>query len=131
MAAPDGLQGLRVLVAEDEILVAMIIEEMCDQLGCNVVGPFATVMEALEASRGGDFDVALVDMNLVGLKADPVLAELRTRAIPFAIASGAAPAEMDIDAAFVLSKPFSFDQFSQCLAALAGRARREGPQSGG
>jgi CheY-like chemotaxis protein len=120
MEAGHSLQGLRLLVVEDEILVAMIIEEMCADLGCEVVASATTVTEALECARGQQFDVALVDMNLGGVKADPVIAELHGRSIPFAIASGGAlDLNDDTRAAVILNKPFDFRQFSQCLTKLA------------
>jgi CheY-like chemotaxis protein len=120
MEAGHGLQGLRLLVVEDEILVAMIIEEMCADLGCEVVASAATVAEAVECARRQEFDVALVDMNLGGARADPVIAELHGRSIPFAIASGGAvDLNDDIRAAAVLNKPFDFRQFNECLTTLA------------
>jgi CheY-like chemotaxis protein len=131
MDAEHNLQGLRVLVAEDEILVAMLIEEMCADLGCEVVGPAGTLGDALERSRGGDFDVALVDMNLAGLKADPVIAELHGRSVPFAIASGGGEASNDPRATMVLDKPFSFAELTGCLRLLAAQARpRDVPENG-
>jgi CheY-like chemotaxis protein len=119
MNAGQAKQGLRVLVVEDEVLVSMLIEEMCSDLGCMVVGPAATLEEALDLSRRDDFDLALVDMNLAGVKATPVLAELRGRSIPFAVASGASEAGEDGTAGLVLNKPFDFAQFRDCLAKLS------------
>ncbi len=113
------LQGLRVLVVEDEILVAMLIEEMCADLGCEVVGPAGTLEEALEYSRQRGFDVALVDMNLGGVKADPVLAELHGQSVPFAIASGGSEFASDPRATSVLNKPFTYEEFVKCLTRLA------------
>jgi CheY-like chemotaxis protein len=119
MDGGQTLQGLRVLVVEDEILVAMLIEEMCADLGCEVVGPAGTLDEALERSRQPGFDVALVDMNLGGVRADPVLAELHGRAVPFAIASGGSDLASDGRAASTLNKPFTFEEFAECLTRLA------------
>ena len=121
MDAGQAQQDLRVLVVEDEVLVSMLIEEMCAELGCTVVGPAATLEEALELSRESDFDVALVDMNLNGVKAVPVFAELQGRSIPFAVASGAADAGHGNGGGLVLNKPFDFQQFRECLAKLSAR----------
>ncbi len=119
-------QGLRVLVIEDEILVAMLIEEMCADLGCIVVGTAATLEEALSLSRQADFDVCLVDMNLKGVNSEPVLADLHERSVPFAIVSGNGDAAQDDRAALVLGKPFSFSQFSECLSKLAAGVATDG-----
>ena len=129
MDAENELQGLRVLVIEDEVLVSMLIEEMCADLGCEVVGPAATLEEALERSRRPDFDVALVDMNLGGEKADPVIAELHGQSIPFAISSGGGAFSMDERAPLLLNKPFGFAQFSECLTKLAAGLRGSGAAS--
>jgi len=123
MYEAQNLQSLRVLVVEDETLVAMLIEDMCADLCCDVVGPATTLEDALKATSQGDFDVAVIDMNLAGLKADPVIAELRRRSIPFAIASGAAEVDHDPRVNLVLSKPFSFDQLADCMAKLAAQLR--------
>ncbi|MDF2639444.1 MAG: response regulator [Novosphingobium lindaniclasticum] len=112
------VQGLRVLVAEDEILVAMLLEEMLEDLGCQVVGPHATLASALEAARGDHFDVAVIDMNLAGERADPILAELGESAVPFAIASGGGNWELPHPPAFLLNKPYTFAQLEKALKAL-------------
>ncbi len=125
LGQPD-LQGLRVLVVEDELLVAMLIEEMCADLSCEVVGPVATLEEAIERSQEADCDIALVDMHLVGARADPVITELHARAIPFAIASGGGESSNDPRAAFILNKPFGFTQFAECMTVLAQQRARAG-----
>lgn len=113
------VEGLRVLVAEDEILVSMLLEEMLEDLGCPIVGPYATLATALEAARGDDFDVAVIDMNLAGERADPILAELGERAVPFAIASGGGDWELPHPPAFLLNKPYTFAQLQHALRTLA------------
>ena len=112
------VEGLRVLVAEDEILVAMLLEEMRDDLGCRVVGPYATLASALEAGRDEEFDVAVIDMNLAGERADPIIAELGARAVPFAIASGGGNWDLPHPPAFMLNKPYTFAQLTEALKAL-------------
>lgn len=118
--SPSALHGMRVLVAEDEALVSMMLEEMLEDLGCETVGTHATLSSALEASRAGNFDVALVDMNLCGEFAGPILDELETRSIPFAIASGADTALTATGNRVVLGKPYGFDQLRETLQVLRG-----------
>lgn len=111
-------KGMRVLVAEDEFLVSMLLEEMLIDLGCDVVGPFATLNSALEGARDADFDVAVVDLNLAGQKADPVIAELTARSIPIAIASGGFEQVTGQQPTARLDKPYSAAQLEQALASL-------------
>jgi CheY-like chemotaxis protein len=111
-------KGMRVLVAEDEFLVSMLLEEMLIDLGCDVVGPFATLNSALEGARNADFDVAVVDLNLAGQKADPVIAELTARSIPIAIASGGFEQVTGQQPTARLDKPYSAAQLEQALASL-------------
>ena len=122
MAAPKNLANLRVLVVEDEPLVSMFIEEMLADLGCHAVGPFGTLTEALEAGRRDDYDVAIVDLNLGGKSAEPLIEALAERKIPFAIATGARLHDEDRPDNVVLNKPFRFEQFSAALAELASLA---------
>ena len=73
---------------EDEMMVAMLIEDMLDELGYSIVGPFAHIDEALEAARELQFDAALLDFNLNGKNTYPVAWTLRERNIPFLFATG-------------------------------------------
>jgi DNA-binding NarL/FixJ family response regulator len=110
--------GMRVLVAEDEFLVSMLLEEMLDDLGCEVVGPYATLSEALEGVRAAQFDVAVIDLNLAGEKADPVIAELAARDVPLAIASGGYDAQTGHRPTALLNKPYSSAQLEVAVDAL-------------
>ena len=62
------LAGAKVLVLEDETLVSMMVEDMLLDLGCEVVGPFAKLDQALAFVEAGEpFDAALLDVNLGGV----------------------------------------------------------------
>lgn len=118
---PDDTQrfdGMRVLVAEDEFLVSMLLEEMLGDLGCEVVGPFATLSTALEGACEGSYDVAVIDLNLGGQKADPIIAELNARAIPLAIASGGFEPGMEHLPTVRLDKPYSSAQLEEAMTSL-------------
>jgi CheY-like chemotaxis protein len=80
--------GLRVLVVEDEMLISLLIEEMLIDRHCAIVGPFATVPEAVDAARKEAIDVALLDVNIGGAKVYPVADALSARRIPFLFLSG-------------------------------------------
>ena len=82
---PDGRL---VLVVEDEFLIAMDLERLLRRHGWRVLGPAATVDQALRLLRDGETpDVALLDVNLRGELVTPVAAELRARGVPFVLAS--------------------------------------------
>ncbi len=67
MFIPDPLLvGKRVLVVEDESLVAMLIEGLLEECECSIVGPCSTFEKALEAARTETFDLAVLDVNLRG-----------------------------------------------------------------
>jgi CheY-like chemotaxis protein len=114
---------MRVLVIEDEFLVAAAIETVLQAMGHDVLGPVATV-EAAIATLGKDAipDVAIVDLNLRGKASAPVAEELSRLNIPFVFATGY---EVDKDlkqrfpAAHWLRKPYTDRQISASLAALA------------
>ena len=81
---PDGRL---VLVVEDEFLIAMDLERLLGRHGFRVLGPAATVAEALHLLDGDVPDVALLDVNLRGEMVTPVAEALRARGVPFVLAS--------------------------------------------
>jgi CheY-like chemotaxis protein len=119
-----SLDGLRVLVVEDELLVAMEIETLLDRLGCEVVGPVASVREALDTIREREVDGAILDVNLHGEYAYPAAEALRARAVPFVFLSGYTdlpdppPALGDVP---TLRKPFVGAEVGEALARVCGR----------
>jgi CheY-like chemotaxis protein len=83
-----ALEGLKVLVVEDEFLVALLIEEMLESAGCVVIGPIARVPEALDAVDHDACDAAVLDINLAGERVDPVADALSNRNVPFMFVTG-------------------------------------------
>jgi CheY-like chemotaxis protein len=80
---------LRVLLVEDEGLVAMMLEDLLADLGCEVAGSLASVGAALAwIEAGGAADVALLDIDLSGEPVFPVADALRARGVPFVFATG-------------------------------------------
>jgi CheY-like chemotaxis protein len=79
---------LRVLLVEDEIMVALLLEEMLAELGHTVVGPVARLEQALEMTQREPFDVAILDVNINGGEVYPVADALAARDIPFAFVTG-------------------------------------------
>jgi CheY-like chemotaxis protein len=82
------LTGKRVMVAEDEVLISMLIEDVLADAGCVLVGPFCNVADALTAAKAATIDVALLDVNLRGQMIYPAAEALALRRIPFLLLSG-------------------------------------------
>jgi CheY-like chemotaxis protein len=90
MAASENLQGLGVLVVEDESMICLLLEDMLQDLGCKVVGTACSFKRALElAEREEGIDVAILDVNLGGQLVFPVADVLSRRGIPLLFATGA------------------------------------------
>lgn len=83
-----GLVGRQILIVEDEMVIAWLLTEMLDELGCHVVGPVCTVGQALDAIDRERFDAALLDVNLNGQFSYPVADALAARSIPFMFSTG-------------------------------------------
>src|SRR6516165_7415276 len=82
------LEGVRVLVVEDEYLVAILIEEILESAGCVVMGPIPRLPEALDAAHHDDCDAAVLDVNLTGERINPVADVLAERNVPFVFVTG-------------------------------------------
>jgi DNA-binding response OmpR family regulator len=109
----------RILVVEDEALIAMLVEDMLGDLGYEAVGPALDLSEALSLAAQEAFDGAILDVNLNGEATFPVAQMLVERRIPFAFASGgAAEFKREFAAAPVLIKPFSLAQVRAVLTDL-------------
>src|SRR4051794_22900016 len=82
------LSGRRVLVVEDEMIVAWLLQDMLADLGCAVVGPAARVSQALAMIDAEAIDAAVLDVNLNGQKSYPVADALAARGMPFVFSTG-------------------------------------------
>ena len=83
-----ALRRPRVLLVEDQALVAMDFEGMLVDLGCAVVGPFARLAPALHAARSEPLDGAVLDVNLAGERSFPIAHLLLALQIPFFFVTG-------------------------------------------
>jgi two-component SAPR family response regulator len=90
MANKNGadLSGRRILIVEDEFLLAMELELLLRQRGCLVLGPVSSVSHALDLLDEEPPDVALLDVNLKGERATPIAAALMARGVPFVLITG-------------------------------------------
>lgn len=116
------LSGLKALVVEDEASVAFLIEDMLQELGCEIVASVATLAKACRMAATGTFDFALLDVNLNGERAFPAAEILRSRNIPFVFSTGYGPVGLPAEFANrpVVTKPFSAEQLREQISiALA------------
>jgi len=85
----QAFAGRRVLIVEDESLVAMLLETILEDMGCVPVGPAATVDEGLQMVTGGEhIDAALLDVNVAGKQVFPIAQALKDRGVPFVFSTG-------------------------------------------
>ena len=119
--AGEGLGGRRVLVVEDEMLVAMEFEGLLQRQGCAVVGPASTVDRALALLDHDQQDAALLDVNLNGEPATAVAVALKTRGVPFVLVTGygeAQSSEPELQGAPRVDKPVDHYALMRALAQL-------------
>jgi DNA-binding NtrC family response regulator len=82
------LQALRILLVEDDLLIAMEMEDFLREQGCEIVGPFARLADAMEAGAVERLDGAVIDLNLRGELSFPLIELLGRRAVPVILCSG-------------------------------------------
>lgn len=135
-------EGPAILVVEDEILIAMDLEDSLRRLGCRVVGPASSVGAALDLIARERADAAIIDLDLGGERVDAVAARLGASGIPFLVSSaqdpaGLADAPLFLRQAMRLPKPVSEIRLRAALGALLpgwrgcganGRDRGAGPE---
>ena len=82
------LLNRKVLVVEDEMMIAMLIEDMLDEFGCKLVGPATNVPRALELIGKESIAVAVLDLNLDGKDTYAIADALQRKNVPFIFATG-------------------------------------------
>jgi DNA-binding response OmpR family regulator len=118
------LRGKRVLIVEDEALVAMLVEDSLLEAGAEVMGPAASVGEALllieGAASDGGLNAAVLDINLAGEAVSPVADRLAAMGVPFLFATGYGEGcDTGGHAAPLLQKPFEPRTLVTTVEALA------------
>jgi CheY-like chemotaxis protein len=118
-----SIEGTKVLLVEDEAIIAMTAEDMLEELGCETVATAMTLAEAIEAVERGNFDVALLDINLNGRESLPVAAQLREAGRPFIFTTGygAAGYGSGFDDVPLVTKPYQLQDLEAAISRALGR----------
>lgn len=125
-----GLRGLRVLVVEDEPMVSLALQDTLADFGCEVVGTAARLQPALDLADDLAFDIAVLDIDLGGMRIDPVAEAIAARGLPIVFVTGygqdAAPRHVP---GSVLEKPYEAANLERALRTALG-ALHEEPSGG-
>lgn len=109
---------LKVLVVEDESLVALDIEAMLEEMGCTVVASVPRLVKALDLASRLDFDLAVLDINLAGEVVYPLAFRLAERGIPFLFSTGYSTADLPTELRDrpILRKPVMLASLKRAVA---------------
>jgi CheY-like chemotaxis protein len=118
---PTVAAGKRVLVVEDELMIRMLLDGMLSDLGYTMAAEAGTIDEAMALAKQGEFDAAILDVNLNGKPITPVVDILIARGLPFVFATGYG--QRGVPEAYrsnpTLQKPFQVEALAQALTAIA------------
>ncbi|WP_411910207.1 response regulator [Mesorhizobium sp. CO1-1-4] len=124
LPVPRLLDGLRILVLEDEFLIAMDVEQLCRDHGAGEVVVARDLTEIDGRDVATQFDAAIVDLMLGGASTLEFAAGLRETGVPFVFASGYSDAD-EIKASFpgvrLVTKPYSGEDLVEAVALAYGR----------
>jgi DNA-binding NarL/FixJ family response regulator len=122
---PDDIRGRRILIAEDEAMIALDLESFLQDLGCEIIGPVANVEDVVQQFEAHHPDGALLDINLRGKQVFAVLPQLIEQGLPVIITSGyddIALIPQDFRALPRISKPFNQATLRElCVTVFAKR----------
>ena len=120
------MTSLRILIVEDEFIIALHIQAIVESLGCLVSGPVSSAGAAIELLRVDALDAALLDVNLQGTTVLPVAQECRLRNIPLILITAYGQLPLDdrlLNDAIRIRKPFSRGDIVTALSSVIGSGR--------
>jgi CheY-like chemotaxis protein len=120
----EATSPARILVVEDEYLIRMLLEDMLSDIGHSVTAAVGTIAEAKELAANGEFDCAVLDVNLDGQEIFPVADILIKRGMPFVFVTGYGEGSLPetYRGRPALQKPFQSERLEQTLASLLANA---------
>ena len=121
----NELKGLRVLIVEDESIVAMFLEDILEGMGCVIAGVAASAGEAMAIIGQADIQAAILDVNLDEGRSMIVADLLHQKCVPFIFETGYGKAGVPKQFADVplLPKPFTSEDLTKTLATVTRRVR--------
>jgi CheY-like chemotaxis protein len=117
MSGRDPGKPARVLLVEDEALIALMLEDMLESMDCAVTALAPRVALGVSLAETGDFDLAMLDVNVAGENVEPVADTLARRGIPFIFATGYGEAGVPLHHRErpVVAKPFRAEQLESAI----------------
>lgn len=110
------LRDKRILVVEDEAIVAMLLENILEDIGCATIGPALTMEDARAlAGQDGPVDAAILDVNLHGERIYPVAQTLIDRGVPVIFATGYGELEGPWKGRPAVQKPYTLEDIVRVL----------------
>ena len=108
---------VRILIVEDEAVLAFTVEDLLVEAGFAIAGVVARLEPALALIEGGGCDAAIIDANLAGTSASPAASALAARGLPFIVLSGYLPEQQQgaFPGAVFIQKPCRADRLIQVL----------------
>ena len=113
--------GKRVLVVEDELIIRMLLQDMLADLGHTLAGEAGRIEDAVALAKQGEFDIAILDVNLNGQPISPVVEVLLERGVPFVFATGYGQRGVPepYRGSPTLQKPFQADALAEAINAAS------------
>ncbi|MDD2877324.1 MAG: response regulator [Acidiphilium sp.] len=118
------LSGKRVMIVDDEPMIALLLGSALEDEGCLLVGPFTGVAAARDAAHNETLDFALLDVNVADGKVYPIAETLEARGIPFMLLSGYGDGDVPAGREHwpTAAKPFSIEPMIGRICAALGVA---------
>ena len=114
----NAATGKNVLVVEDEIMIRLLLEDMLGDLGYTIAAAVGRIDDAVKVAKTGEYDVAILDVNLNGHTVSPVAEIIEARGLPFIFATGYG--ERGLPERFnnrpTLQKPFQQENLGRMLS---------------
>ena len=123
MAPQAKLAGKRILVVEDQYMIADDLRRLFEANGAEIAGPYASSAAAMQAMPGATFDAAVLDIALAGNAVYPLAAELRRLGTPFVFLTGFSDGDIhpDFADAPAVQKPYRDDGLLGIVASLLAK----------